>query len=109
MAEKDRLRNKGFFIHLTEEEHKMLSDKAEYCDITKSEFVRGIINNGAIIKYATCDIQAAIAEINRVGNNINQIAKKLNETGSFLEQDFEELKMAYEKLFEYYIEKMIGK
>ena len=108
MAEEHRLRTKKLQVFLSEAEHELLSEKAKYCDITKSDFVREIINKGAIIKYATCDIQAATAEINRVGNNINQIAKKVNATGEFLERDFEELHRAYENLFEYYVTKMIG-
>lgn len=108
MAEEHRLRTKKLQVFLSKEEYEFLKDKAHYCDTNLSEYIRGIINNGAIIKYAACDIQAAIAELNRVGNNINQIARTVNATGEFLEQDFEQLHMAYEDLFEFYITKMVG-
>lgn len=109
MAEEHRLRTKKLQVFLSEAEYEFLKEKADYCGINLSEYVRGIVNNGAIIKYATCDIQAAIAELNHVGNNINQIAKKVNATGDFNEQDFWQLHSAYEDLFEFYIAKMVGR
>ncbi len=109
MAEIDRLRKKIIHVHLSDDEYDLLSDKAKYCGINKSEFVRGVITNGAIINYSTCDMQAAIKELNRIGNNINQIAKKVNETNHFYRKDFEDLKGQYEELFEYYIDKMLMK
>ncbi|MPN53165.1 hypothetical protein SDC9_200829 [bioreactor metagenome] len=109
MAEKDRLRSKKIHVFLSDNEDELLGDKAKYCNLTKSEYVRSMIVNGAIINHSTGDIPAAISEINRVGNNINQIAKKLNETNSFYRKDFDDLKCQYKTLFEYYIERMIGK
>lgn len=109
MAEKDRLRTKKIHVFLSDNEHELLSDKANYCGLNNSEYIRNIIVNGAIINRSTGDVRAAIAEISRVGNNINQIARKLNETKSFYKKDFDDLKSQYEILFEYYIERMIGK
>ena len=109
MAEKDRLRSKKIHVFLSDNEHELLSDKASYCGLNNSEYIRSIIVNGAVINYSMGDIPAAIAEIKRVGNNINQIAKKLNETNNFYKKEFEDLKSQYEILFEYYIERMIGK
>jgi hypothetical protein len=109
MAEKDRLRTKKIHVFLSDNEHELLSDKANYCGLNNSEYIRSMIVDGVIINRSTGDIQAAIAEISRVGNNLNQIARKLNETNSFYKKDFDSLKSQYETLFEYYIEQMIGK
>ena len=108
MAEQDRIRTRKIQIFLSDGEFNMLADKAGYCGVNKSEFIREIIINGAIIKFQTCDIKEVITAINRCGNNLNQIAHRLNETRNFYEGDFNELRNAYDDIFEKYRELVMG-
>lgn len=103
MGEENRIRRKIFKVHLSEYEFDILTEKAEYCNLTKSDYIRKQIIDGAIIKYETCDIKNMINEINHIGVNINQIAKKVNETDYFGKKDFELLQELYNELFNNYI------
>ncbi|MDR3598495.1 plasmid mobilization protein [Clostridium sp.] len=108
MAEKDRLRTKKIQVFLTEAEHEFAKDKAKYSGLSMSELVRNLITEGAVIKYEMEGVSDVLKEINKIGTNINQIARKVNERDSVLEDDVEELKMQYEKIFELYINKLMG-
>lgn len=108
MAEKDRFRTKGFYVHLSDSEHEMLSDKAKYCGVNRAEYIRDIIANGAIINFSPFDMKGVCTEINKIGNNINQIAKKVNSFSAISVTDFEELKNEYQRLFNLYIERVMG-
>lgn len=103
MGEENRIRKKIFKVHLSEIEYDILTEKAEYCGITKSDYIRKQIIDGAVIKYETCDIKNMINEINHIGVNINQIAKKVNETDCINKKDFELLQELYDELFNNYI------
>lgn len=103
MGEENRIRRKIFKVHLSEYEFDILTEKSAYCNLTKSDYIRKQIIDGAIIKYETCDIKNMINEINHIGVNINQIAKKVNETDYFGKKDFELLQELYNELFNNYI------
>lgn len=103
MSEETRIRKRVFQLHLSDVEYDLLKKKAEYCNITKSDFIRKQIIDGAVIKFETCDIRDMINEINHIGVNINQIAKKVNETDYFGKKDFELLQELYNELFNNYI------
>lgn len=103
MNEESRIRKRVFQVHLSDAEYDLLTEKAEYCNITKSDFIRKQILDGVVIKYETCDIRDMINEINHIGVNINQIAKKVNETDYFGRKDFELLQELYNELFNDYI------
>lgn len=96
MAKKERLRNKIVQFWVTENEYDVIKDKANYCNLTMSEYLRKVGVDGTIINR---DL-SGINEINKIGVNINQIAKRANEKGSVIESDVEELRVQYEKLFE---------
>lgn len=96
MASKNRLRDKYIQVWVTESERKFIQDKAKYCSLTMSEFLRQVSVDGVIIKRD----YAGIDEINKIGVNINQIAKKANKRDMVIERDVEELRVQYEKLFE---------
>ncbi len=103
MGEESRIRRRIFKVHLSEYEYEILTQKSEYCNVNRSEFIRKLIMDGSIIKYETCDLKKMIFEINHIGTNINQIAKKVNETECFDKKDFELLQDLYNELFNNYI------
>lgn len=102
MAEKDRNsrpRDKEIRIKVNDEELKYAKEKAAYCNLDMSKFIRRLIKDGVIIKYETMDIKNLLYELNKIGTNINQIAKKINEIGNdYDKQDINNLKEEYEKL-----------
>lgn len=92
MAEKDRLRNIKLQLWVTEAEAQLAKDKAAYCELTVSDFIRGLITDGVIVKFESFDIKALANELNKIGVNINQIAKHINEKGGeYDRQDMDNL------------------
>lgn len=108
MAERKRLRNKKIHIWVSESEDKVIKEKAEYCNLTVSDFIRNSAINGAIINMETDNITKAIYEINKIGVNINQIAAKINRDNCVFESDFLSLKKDMENLTDKYILYLIG-
>ncbi len=108
MATNDRIRDKKLQVWLTEKEYAYAQDKAEYSGLNISSLVRSYLLHGTVIKYETVPIKELCFEINKIGNNINQIAKKVNETSTINKNDMEELKNEYQKLFDLYLEKIMG-
>ena len=118
----NRLRNKQIIVRVTDEEFKILNDKAEYVCMNASEFIRKIIISDNVVKLPVDEIRETSKaindyryEINKIGNNINQLVKIIHENNDlyFDEQiqeavnlidnvgkTFDELtKVMYEKLY----------
>lgn len=112
MAEKDRnirIREKEIRIKVTEDELQYAKDKANYCNMTMSEYVRKIIKDGVIIKLETCDIKGLTNELNKIGTNINQIAKHVNETkGQSINEDMEILIKQFSEMQQIIYDKIYG-
>lgn len=99
MAEKNRIRKHQINIRLTESEYQNAKDKAEYCGLSMSDFIRKQITDGVIVKYETFDIKELAYQLNKIGININQIARNINEKGGeYDKQDMEELKQEFENM-----------
>lgn len=96
MSNRERLRDKIIQFWVTEKEYDVIKDKAQYCNLTISAYLRNVGVDGFIIKREL----SYINDINRIGVNINQIAKKVNERGFVIERDVDELRVQYEKMFE---------
>lgn len=118
----NRLRNKQIIVRVTEDEYKILNDKAEYVCMNASEFIRKVIISDNVVKLPVDEIRETSKainnyryEVNKIGNNINQIVKIIHENNDlyFDEQiqeavsmiesvakTFEELtRVMYEKLY----------
>lgn len=104
MAEENRIRDKKIQFWVTENERDYIDERANYCDLSRSDYLRKMALEGAIIKRE----YEGIVEVNKIGVNINQIAKRVNTRGSVLERDVEELRVQYEKLFEVVYGKIIS-
>ncbi len=96
MTEEGRLRKKNIRLWVTDIEHQVIKDKAKYCGLTTSAYLRKVSVDGIIIKR---DYEG-LNDINKIGVNINQIAKNANKRGTVIERDVDELRVQYEKLFE---------
>jgi hypothetical protein len=105
MAKKKRLRDKLIQFWVTESEYNMVKDKADYCGLSISEYMRNVGVDGAIIKR---DFKDIFYELNKIGVNINQLAKRANESGIVVERDVDELRNQYEKMFELYYEHVLN-
>lgn len=99
MAEKDRIRNKCIRVKVTESELQYAKDKAEYCSLSMSDFIRKQIADGVVIRYERFDIKELANELNKIGVNINQIAKHINEKGGeYDRQDIDALIRDYQNM-----------
>ena len=108
MAEDSRLRSKQIRVHLSENELKIAKEKAAYCGLNMSEYIRKIINDGVIIKYDINGLRDLCNEINKIGVNINQIAKQVNSTKSIYGNDIANLQLQFDNLFDMVINKLLG-
>lgn len=99
MAEKDRIRNHQINIRLSESEYEKVIEKASYCNLSMSDYIRKQIEDGVIVKYESFDIKNLSYELNKIGININQIARNINEKGgNYDSQDMEEIKNEFENM-----------
>jgi len=96
LSEEGRLRNKKVQFWVTEAEHNIINEKAKYCTLNISNYLRKVSVDGVIIKRE----YEGLHEVSKIGVNINQIARRVNTRGSVIERDVEELRVQYEKLFE---------
>ena len=83
----NRLRTKQLNIRVTDTEYERIVDKANYCSLSISDYIRKQAVDGAIIKMETFDIKELSNELNKIGVNINQIAKHVNEKGGKYDKD----------------------
>lgn len=96
MSEEGRLREKKVQFWVTETELSVINDRAKYCKLSRSTYLRKVSIDGFIIKREL----EGLNDINKIGININQIARRVNQRGSVIERDVEELRVQYEKIFE---------
>lgn len=96
MKKKERFRNKIVQFWVSESEYSMIQEKAKYCNLTISAYLRKVGVDGYIIRRDF----GGLNEINKIGININQIARRVNSNDQVIERDVEELRVQYEKMFE---------
>lgn len=63
-------------IRLTDEEKKIIKQKAKKQNLTMSDYIRTQALNGKVVDYSY--LQKLIVQINRIGNNINQATKLMH-------------------------------
>lgn len=125
MAVNERFRNKRITLRLTEEEKKLLFDKAELCNMNANCFLRNAIFKTSItvnkipveeIRNAQNAMDENAYAINRIGNNINQIVKIIHENNDTYSKsqiqeimnDLENVLRKYEKLCGVMFDKLYG-
>lgn len=77
-----------FNFRLDEKEHRRLDRKAKSCGLTKSAYVRQIINGYKPKETPPADYFAMTRELKEIGNNLNQLAFVANATGLIDESEY---------------------
>ena len=81
---------------MTDEEYADFTERAKFCGISQSEFIRQAIENSVIKPIITVSpvnekllsaIGQLTAQLGKIGSNLNQIARYLNEHGNTLYVD----------------------
>ena len=76
---------------MTDEEYTDFAERAKFCGISQSEFIRQAIENAVIKPIITVSpvnekllstIGQLTAQLGKIGSNLNQIARFLNEHGT---------------------------
>ena len=76
---------------LTEEEYADFTERAKFCGVSQSEFIRQAIENAVIRPIITVSpvnekllsaVGQLTAQLGKIGGNLNQIARFLNEHGT---------------------------
>lgn len=73
-------------------EWEVIKNKAEKFNITPTEVIRQGALQSFILINDYRNLDTAIYEINKIGNNINQIAKKTNQTNNITADEIDYLK-----------------
>ena len=75
---------------MTDEEYADFTERAKFCGISQSEFIRQAIENSVIKPIITVSpvnekllsaVGSLTAQLGKIGGNLNQIARYLNEHG----------------------------
>lgn len=82
----DRTRNKRIEIYFNEEELEKLDKDSKQIGLTRSEYIRGLINANVINKNNNKEILNSILEIQNMKNRLEQLNTKLEQEDIF---DFE--------------------
>ena len=73
-----RKRPRRLGVYFTEDEFKMLREKAASARLSMGDFIRRCIANKEIKPAPPADIPRLTREIHRVGNNLNQLLRNFN-------------------------------
>ena len=94
-------RNIRISVRLTEEEHRLLTEKMARIGVTNQEaFLRKMALDGLVIKLDLPELKQMISLLRYTSNNINQIAKRLNESGRAYDTDLAEILEKQERLWQ---------
>lgn len=89
MKEKAKLHDMHF--RLTQDQLRMLTQKAKKCGLSKQGYLIKLIEGTPIRATPSAEVQGLRREINYIGKNINQIVRKAN-AGFANADDFDQLK-----------------
>lgn len=86
-------------ICLNDEEKKLLEHKFKLSGFkSKSDFIRTMIFEGAVVKVDEKMLQDITRKISGASANVNQIAVRVNSTGNIYAPDVENLNKDYQEL-----------
>lgn len=94
-------------IRFNSEENKILKQKAQYCCLTDSAFVRMLILGYQPKPKPEKEFYTALRNLSSIGNSINQIAAKANSLGfvdvAKLNKELKSLEKLKDDLYDKYI------
>lgn len=70
-----------FEVRLSKQEYQKLQRSARHCRMSKSEYMRHLINGHTPKSAPPYNYYLMTKELNRIGGNLNQIARAANESG----------------------------
>ena len=70
-----------FNVKLTDREYRKLEENSEKCELTKSAYIRQLINGYKPREAPGMDYHKMIGELKAIGNNLNQLAYIANALG----------------------------
>ena len=65
-------------LRLSQAERERLETSAKQCGLSKSDYLRKLLNGIPVRARPSPEVRALRKEINRIGVNVNQIARKVN-------------------------------
>lgn len=96
--DQNRRRNIQQIIRLTEQEKRILNEKAAECKLSINEYVIQLIVKGYIIIQDLSALSELATEINKIGVNVNQIARQVNTNGYAEQADLQLMKQMLEQI-----------
>ena len=91
-------------VYLYEDEYEKYVSQVEKSALSKSQYIRQLINGYEVKELPPLDYYNLIRELNAIGNNLNQIARIANSIGEIDErmytQVIEELRLFQLKLLQ---------
>ena len=83
MAEKDRnirIRDKEIRVKVSDSELQYAKEKAEYCNLTMSEYIRKMVFDGVVVKYEAMDVSELAKQLNAISQNLHHIALRIDDS-----------------------------
>ena len=65
-------------LRLNADEAQKLITNAKACGLTRTAYLRGLMNGYVLKPRPSAELEALRTEIHQIGNNINQIARSVN-------------------------------
>ena len=65
-------------LRLSTDEAQKLITNAKACGLTRTAYLRGLLNGYNLKPRPSAELEALRTEIHQIGNNINQIARSVN-------------------------------
>ena len=85
-------------IVFREDDWETIKEKAAALNLDTTKYIVRAAVHGDTKNIDFKELAALSRELNSIGNNINQLARKANEINSIYEEDYRQMKEAYERL-----------
>lgn len=90
----------GLYFKVSEEERNIISQKMELSGTASLRgYLRKMAVDGYIISIDLSVIKELIILLRTISNNINQIAQRANDTRNIYEEDIQDLRNGYKKVW----------
>ena len=97
----NRRRDIPILVMVTERERNLIREKmAQYGTRNMSAYLRKMAIDGFVVRLDMKDVGQMVSLLRRSSNNLNQYARRAHETGSIYEADVEDVRKAFEQLWE---------
>lgn len=98
--EKARIRKVRHELRTTEEEDKIIREKAKFCNMNLTRYLIEMGIQGYIVIQDLERLSQLANEIGKIGININQIARKVNSNNTVMNRDMEIIKARVDDVYD---------